>query len=85
MIPTLVWRERCRLVFDNLWRGVDPIMTREAAYAWLASTLGTTAPRLSTLDVRSCVRVMRAAKGLLQANHRVAIDIDEALAAAGLE
>ena len=49
----LLWRERCRLVFDLLWRGDDPLMTRQAAYAWLSNTLGTPEPRLSTLDLRA--------------------------------
>jgi hypothetical protein len=80
----LLWRERCRLVFDMLWRGDDPLMTRQAAYAWLSNTLGTPDPRLSTLDVEGCVRVMRAAKAVLQTHHRVSAQIDEALASAGI-
>lgn len=82
---TLLWRERCRLVFDLLWRGDDPLLTREAAYAWLSRTLGTSEPRLSTLSVEDCMRVMRATKGVLQAHHRVSAQIDAALASAGIE
>jgi hypothetical protein len=82
---TIIWRERCRRVFDLLWRGENPLMDRAAAYAWLARTLGTTEPKLGSMDVPTCVRVMRATKGLLQANHRVGAQIDEALASAGLE
>lgn len=85
MSATIIWRERCRLVFDLLWRGDDPPMSREDAYAWLSTALGTPAPRLSTLDVQACVRVMRAAKRLVQTRHRVSTQIDEALASAGLE
>lgn len=82
---TLLWRERCRLAFDALWRGDDPPFDRKGAYAWLGRTLGTSTPRLSDLTAEQCVRVMRAVRGLLHARHSVGLQIDQALASAGFD
>lgn len=82
---TLLWRERCRIAFDALWRGSDAIFSRETAYAWLGRVQSTDRPGISTLDVEGCVRVMRAVRGLLHRHHCVGLQIDKALAQAGLE
>lgn len=82
--PMMFYREHARRAFDLLWRGDHAVMSRDEAYAWLGRTLGTEDPKLSKLDVPSCLRVLRAVQGQVKVHQQLGRQIDDALAAAGV-
>ena len=62
-------RKKAHACFDPMWMGKGAPMKREAAYLWLANTLGISRDEthIGLFDVTRCERVVEAMKGLVQA------------------
>lgn len=61
-------RHQAHLLFDQLWQGPQPLMSRDAAYRWLAETMGMTAEQahIGEFGEEECLRLIEAAGPLLQ-------------------
>ena len=52
-------RKRAHDVFDRLWKGARPTMSRGQAYAWMADVLGQRDPHIGNMDEEECERLIR--------------------------